>query len=123
KTFVNPAIATDQVMFCIVWIDPDVVVIDVFRLLTESAQRSTTIIGDHQENIHHVNSIYVFWVRDDTSVIHRGRVEFIPTLPTTAAIRGTKDSTFPTRSFDGDIDNVWIHWRDRQPDATQFNRW
>ena len=81
-------------MIVIIWIDPDFVIVDVLGSLAQPSQRAATIIGDHQENVHHVDPIDVLRIGDDVRVVHGAGVEFVALFPTAAAVARAKDAAF-----------------------------
>jgi hypothetical protein len=87
-------------------VDPDVMIVDVFVFLTQPPHSPATIVRDHQKNIHHVNAIDVFRIRNDASVVHRSGVKLITTFPTAPAIRRAKDSTATIGGFDRRVDHI-----------------
>ena len=108
ETLVDTAVAADEVMIGIVWIDPDVVIIDVLRSLAETAQGAASVVGHHEKDVHHVDAIYLFWIGDDASVVHRGRVKLVAAFPTAAAIARSENTTLAISRFDGGIDDIRI---------------
>ena len=120
--FVHSAVTADQVMFVVVWIDPDFVIVDMLGFLAQTAQGPATIVRDHQKYIHYVNAIYKLWIGDDPRVIHRAGIEFVPSFPTAPTITRTEDSAFPVRGFDSCVDDIGINRRNRQADAAHLSR-
>ena len=93
-------------MIRVVRIDPDFMVINVLRFFTETPQRPAPVIRNHQKDVHHINAIDVFRIGDDARVVHRARVEFVASLPASAAIVRAKDATLSIRGFNRGVDYI-----------------
>ena len=93
-------------MIRIVGIDPDFMVIDVLGFFTEPPHCSSAIIGNHQKDVHHINAIDVFRIGDDARVVHRARVEFVASLPASAAIVRAKNAALSIRGFNRGVDYI-----------------
>src|SRR5262249_35883000 len=109
---INTAVTTDEIVIRISRIDPDIVIVDVLVLLAEAAYCATTVIRNHQKDVHYVNAIDVFRIGNDASVVHRTAIEFIAPFPTATAIWRAKDSTTSIGGFHRRIDHVRVDWRD-----------
>jgi hypothetical protein len=65
ERFVNAAVAADEVVIRVLGIDPHFVVVHVFPAAGQRAERSAAVVGDLDEDVHHVNAVAVLRVDDD----------------------------------------------------------
>src|ERR1051325_1996379 len=118
KTLENTTIATNEVVIGIFGINPDVMVIDVLRLFSKPTDGPLAVVGNHKKHIHYIDPIHIFGIGYDASVVHRANVEFITSLPTATAIRGTENSTLAIGSFDNRVNHIRVDRRYRNPDSS-----
>jgi hypothetical protein len=119
---VDAAVAADEVVARVVWIDPDVVVIDVLRSLAQRLERAPAVVRDEDQHVHHVDAIHVFRIGDDARVVHRRHVVGVAPLPTLPAIRRAEDAAPPLLRLDRRVEDVRVRGRDGEADATEVAR-
>src|SRR5436853_2674223 len=86
KAFINASVASSQVIGRVVRIDPQRMIVYVLGFLAETAQGASAVVANHIISIGHIDSVYVLWVGNDLSVIHRRCIEFVAPLPGRAPI-------------------------------------
>src|SRR6185503_5861747 len=99
-TFIKSAVASDQIVIRIVWIDPDFVIVDVLGSFTEPPQGPAAIVRNHQKHVHHIEAIDVLRIGDNSRVVHGGHVILVAPFPATTAIVRTKDAALAIGGLD-----------------------
>src|SRR5205823_13046196 len=89
-------------------IDPDGMIVNVMIGFIDLAQGLAAIVGGAQENVHHINAIYVLWIGHDSRVVHRTGIDFVAPLPRGAFIGRAEDAAFAIRGLNSRIDDVGI---------------
>src|SRR5262249_44790017 len=108
EALVDAAIAADTVVLCILWIDPDNVVVDVAPLLAEAAQRPAAVVAHLHVDAHDVDAVGIFRVDVDAGEVHGALIEVVAPFPGLAAIGRAKHATLLVDGFDAGVDDVRI---------------
>src|SRR5262249_12277761 len=85
-TLINTTIAAYPVVIGVFWIDPDHVIVNVLGLFAQRPESPPTVIGHLDQHVHNVDPIYVFWISNFLTVLHRAGIKWIASFPARSPI-------------------------------------
>ena len=122
ERLVQPAVASDQVVIGVGWIDPDDVIVDVLVLFAKSSKGAACVIADHVVRIDQIDPVNDMRIRRDFGVVQSTRRGVAHARPARADVGRAVHATLAAGRLDDGVDHVRILRTDRQTDAPEFLR-
>src|SRR5262249_49421510 len=98
----------------------DGVVIDVLPALAQRPQRLAAVVGDADQDVHHVDAVLVPRIDHDVGIVLRLLVELVAALPRLAAGGGAGDGALLVGGLGDGLHHVGVGRGDGQADAADL---
>ena len=120
--FVESAVATNEPMLGVLWIDPHAVVVDVLALLPGHFEGFATVLGVLQPGIHAIHGVDIMRMANDLLVVVATGLKARHFCPALTAIAGSVESSiFGCR--DNCVNDVRVRRRDIEANAAHIVGW
>src|SRR5262249_53449447 len=109
---------SNEIVIGVLRVDVNAVVIDVLPALAEVAQVLAAIVGNLDQDTHHVDAVLLLGIDDQVRVVLRLLVEAVAFLPGLAVGRA-ENAAVAVDGLDDGIDDVRVGGRDGESDAAE----